>query len=64
MVGFFTKPLSTEYVTTEMHTGGEPFRIIEKGYPDIKGATILEKIRCLKKELDLITITNIIYGSQ
>jgi len=41
-----------EYVTTEMHTGGEPFRIIEKGYPDIKGATIWEKIRCLKKELD------------
>jgi trans-L-3-hydroxyproline dehydratase len=41
-----------EYVTTEMHTGGEPFRIIEKGYPDIKGATILEKIRCLKRELD------------
>jgi trans-L-3-hydroxyproline dehydratase len=27
-------------------------RIVEKGYPEIKGATILEKIRYLKKELD------------
>jgi trans-L-3-hydroxyproline dehydratase len=41
-----------EYVTTEMHTGGDPVRIVEKGYPEIKGATILEKIRYLKKELD------------
>jgi trans-L-3-hydroxyproline dehydratase len=35
-----------------MHTGGDPVRIVEKGYPEIKGATILEKIRYLKKELD------------
>ena len=41
-----------EYVTTEMHTGGDPVRIVEKGYPEIKGATILEKIRYLKNELD------------
>ena len=40
------------YVTTEMHTGGDPVRIVEKGYPEIKGATILEKLQYLKKELD------------
>ncbi|KAK3092868.1 hypothetical protein FSP39_008076 [Pinctada imbricata] len=39
--------------TTEMHTGGEPLRIIEKGYPEIKGNTILEKIRYLRENLDM-----------
>ncbi|XP_076099561.1 trans-L-3-hydroxyproline dehydratase-like [Mytilus galloprovincialis] len=40
------------YVTTEMHTGGEPFRIVEKGYPEIPGDKILDKINYLKKEYD------------
>lgn len=26
------------FETVEMHTGGEPVRIIETGYPDIPGA--------------------------
>lgn len=30
--------------TVEMHTGGEPLRIIIGGYPDVKGATILDKV--------------------
>ncbi|XP_062591045.1 trans-L-3-hydroxyproline dehydratase-like, partial [Saccostrea cucullata] len=38
--------------TTEMHTGGEPLRIIEKGYPEIKGRTLLDKINYLKSDLD------------
>lgn len=29
----------------DMHTAGEPVRIIEAGYPDLEGATILEKRR-------------------
>ncbi|XP_063425578.1 trans-L-3-hydroxyproline dehydratase-like [Mytilus trossulus] len=41
-----------EFVTTEMHTGGEPLRIIEKGYPDIPGATILEKIQTMKNSME------------
>lgn len=38
--------------TTEMHTGGEPVRIVESGYPPIPGATILDKRRHVRSELD------------
>jgi len=38
--------------TTDMHTGGEPLRIITKGLPEIKGKTILEKRRFFKDNLD------------
>lgn len=38
--------------TTEMHTGGEPLRIIESGYPLIPGETIIEKLRYVKTNLD------------
>ncbi len=38
--------------TTEMHTGGEPVRIVESGYPPIPGATILDKRRYALAELD------------
>ena len=38
--------------TVEMHTGGEPLRIIISGYPEISGETILEKRRYLKHHLD------------
>ncbi|MEO1194438.1 MAG: proline racemase family protein [Pseudomonadota bacterium] len=34
-----------EIETVEMHTGGEPTRIITKGYPQLAGATLLEKRR-------------------
>ena len=40
--------------TTEMHTGGEPLRIIETGLPVIKGNTILEKRRFIRENLDYI----------
>ena len=34
-----------EKITTiEMHTGGEPLRIITGGYPEVKGDTILDKV--------------------
>ena len=36
----------------DMHTGGEPVRIIRDGYPDIPGATILAKRRHLREHLD------------
>ena len=37
-----------------MHTGGEPVRIIVRGYPEIKGSDILEKRRYAKENLDHI----------
>jgi proline racemase len=38
--------------TMDMHTGGEPLRIITKGLPEIKGETILEKRRFFKENFD------------
>jgi proline racemase len=38
--------------TVEMHTGGEPVRIVTGGYPGIPGATILEKRRYARENLD------------
>jgi trans-L-3-hydroxyproline dehydratase len=35
-----------------LHTGGEPLRIIEEGYPEISGTTILEKIKTMKNKMD------------
>ena len=42
----------TRIVTTEMHTGGEPLRIVEQGYPEILGDTILEQRAYAKNNLD------------
>jgi len=38
--------------TVEMHTGGEPVRIVASGYPDIPGNTLLDKRRNARDELD------------
>ncbi len=38
--------------TTEMHTGGEPVRIIESGYPPLQGLTLLERRRFARENLD------------
>lgn len=38
--------------TTEMHTGGEPVRIVTSGYPPIPGSTILDKRRHAREHLD------------
>ena len=40
--------------TTEMHTGGAPFRIIETGFPEIKGKTVLDKMRYARENFDFI----------
>ena len=40
--------------TIEMHTGGEPLRVLIDGMPDIEGQTILEKRRYFKEHLDYI----------
>jgi trans-L-3-hydroxyproline dehydratase len=38
--------------TVEMHTGGEPVRIVTGGYPPLEGATLLEKRRFARDRLD------------
>ncbi|MGO8867384.1 MAG: proline racemase family protein [Alphaproteobacteria bacterium] len=38
--------------TVEMHTGGEPVRIVNAGYPRVEGKTILEKRRYARERLD------------
>lgn len=43
-------PLAIE--TVEMHTGGEPVRIVTDGFPVIPGSTILEKRRYAREHLD------------
>jgi len=40
--------------TIDMHTGGEPLRILLEGLPEIKGKTILEKRRYFRDNLDYI----------
>jgi trans-L-3-hydroxyproline dehydratase len=38
--------------TIDMHTGGEPLRVIVEGYPEIKGTNILERRRYVRDHLD------------
>ena len=40
--------------TIEMHSGGEPLRILVEGLPEIKGKTILEKRRYFSDKMDYI----------
>ena len=36
----------------DLHTAGEPVRIVERGYPELRGATILEKRRDAHERFD------------
>ncbi len=40
--------------TIDLHTGGEPLRVIYDGLPEVKGKTILEKRKYFKENLDHI----------
>lgn len=40
------------YGTIDMHTGGEPLRVIVSGLPEIPGSTVLEKRRWFRDHLD------------
>ncbi len=42
----------TKLSVTDMHTGGEPVRIVTGGYPEVTGGTILDKRARVKAELD------------
>ena len=45
-------PFNGVIETVEMHTGGEPVRIVTSGYPAIPGKTILDKRRYAREHLD------------
>ncbi|XP_067109634.1 trans-L-3-hydroxyproline dehydratase [Osmerus mordax] len=47
----------TELSVVDMHTGGEPLRIIISGYPEVKGESLLSKRRFLKEHLDVLRQT-------
>lgn len=40
--------------TIDLHTGGEPFRVITSGFPEAAGDTILARRRYVKKHLDYL----------
>ncbi|XP_023215257.1 trans-L-3-hydroxyproline dehydratase-like [Centruroides sculpturatus] len=46
------KKVAKEMTTCDMHTGGEPLRIVTSGYPRPQGKTILEKRRFAERHLD------------
>jgi trans-L-3-hydroxyproline dehydratase len=41
------------YRTIEMHTGGEPVRLVLEGFPEPRGATVLEKRQDASSRLDI-----------
>ena len=43
---------SRSYTTIDAHTAGEPLRIVTSGVPRLPGATILEKRRWVKENMD------------
>ena len=48
-------PAHWEQITTiDMHTGGEPLRVITSGLPPIEGRTVLEKRRYFREHFDHI----------
>ena len=44
----------SKITTIEMHTGGEPLRVLVSGLPPIEGTTVLEKRRYFRKHYDHI----------
>ncbi|MGD9512326.1 MAG: proline racemase family protein [Geminicoccaceae bacterium] len=45
-------PAQPSIATVEMHTGGEPVRIVTGGYPALEGETLLAKRRCARERHD------------
>lgn len=41
-----------ELSVVDMHTGGEPLRIVLSGYPEVKGDSVLSKRRFVREHLD------------
>ncbi|HKU16464.1 MAG TPA: proline racemase family protein [Steroidobacteraceae bacterium] len=45
-------PNGLRIATVDMHTGGEPLRIVVEGLPELEGRTVLEKRRYFREHLD------------
>jgi len=52
MTSFDPPPDWLRITTIDAHTAGEPLRVITGGYPELSGATILEKRRCARERHD------------
>ena len=51
----WTPPKGWQQIKTiDLHTGGEPLRVIYDGLPEVKGKNILEKRRYFRDNLDII----------
>ena len=46
------EPLQRSIRTVDYHTGGEPFRIVTGGVPELEGRTVLERRRWAQEHLD------------
>ncbi len=46
------KPGRVSIKTIDMHTGGEPLRVVIDGYPEIKGNSVLERRQYVREHLD------------
>jgi proline racemase len=44
----------TQIKTIDMHTGGEPLRVIVSGFPELKGKSVLEYRRDIKENYDYL----------
>ncbi|MFT5166887.1 MAG: proline racemase, partial [Saprospiraceae bacterium] len=50
---FFTPPSHWHRIKTiDMHTGGEPLRVMIDGLPELKGNNVLEYRQCMKNDYD------------
>lgn len=47
-------PNALQIKTIDMHTGGEPLRVIVSGFPDLKGNSVLEYRRDIKENYDYL----------
>lgn len=53
LVTAWQPPANWRKITTvDAHTGGEPFRVITSGFPELEGDTILERRRFVKENYD------------
>ncbi|KAI9067370.1 Diaminopimelate epimerase-like protein [Trametes sanguinea] len=50
--GRYSMEHTTVIKTVEMHTGGEPTRIIVRGYPDLEGETLMKKRAYARERFD------------
>lgn len=53
-IDYKSDPSVLQIKTIDMHTGGEPLRVIVSGFPELKGNTVLEYRRDIKENYDYL----------